>query len=216
MNRGLIFASGALLGSAVGFFIGYKKAYRNMQKNTGTDLYDSENIPGKYLRETSENNEEKTDKESRNREELDSIKEKLTDNWSRTTNYAAAYDLKAEPEARGDDDEGEELENMLGNMDEETMAYLAEREGREPKIISETALGELPPGIDHQCLFYWQYDDTLTTEDDEVIEDVERFIGDSLIKYGFSDDDEKIIFVINYELGTVYEIQKYEKAFHTD
>ena len=217
MNKGLMFSGGALLGSVVGFIIGYRKAFKDFEEGM-ENSEPPKHIPEEYLREHFENSlndAEDDEKEITSREDLDKIKEKLTSNWNGTTNYAAAYDL-----SRNEDSElgGSELHNeeALGGMDEETANFLKEREGKAPKIISETAASGLPAGIDHQCMFYWQYDDTLTTEDDEEIEDVERFLGDALTKYGFSDNEEKTIYVINYELGTVYEIEKIEKAFHTD
>ena len=55
---------------------------------------------------------------------------------------------------------------------------------------------------------YYTEDDLLVTEENEVIEDVQRLIGDALTKYDFAKNDEKVIFVQNFELNTVYEIEK--------
>lgn len=216
MNKGLIFAGGTLLGAITGFFIGYIKAGKDFKQ--GVDEIHSNDIPEKYIRQHIDegNDESEETNELRDRKELDKIKKKLTDNWTQTTNYAAAYNPSKENKNSEDDKSDIQDEETLGGMDEETTNFLKEREGREPKIISETAASGLPAGIDHQCLFYWQYDDTLTTEDDEEIEDVERFLGDALTKYGFSENEEKTIYVINYELGTVYEIEKIERAFHAE
>lgn len=79
---------------------------------------------------------------------------------------------------------------------------------RPPKIISVEAYGDLPAYIDHEVLYFYSYDEMLCDDNEEPVEEPERLIGDALTKYGFIDNDEEIIFVMNYALDTSYEIQK--------
>lgn len=214
MNKGLIFIGGSVIGGIIGFCIGYMKAAKDVNNLFDESYSDNKYIPNEYLRGEESDDNEDTSEERLDRENLESIKEKLTDNWSRTTHYAAAYDMQNDK-----DDVSEEidvLEDDPEGIDTETEEYLRKMKSKAPKIISAEAAGELPPGIDQQCLIYWQYDDTVTTEEKEEILDPERFLGNALTEYGFSDNDEKIIFVINYDLGTLYEVQKFERAFSVE
>ena len=58
------------------------------------------------------------------------------------------------------------------------------------------------------------YNDALTTEDDDLIEVPYDLVGDCLNKYGFTDNDEMVIYVQNFALTTVYEVQKVMAAFN--
>lgn len=82
-----------------------------------------------------------------------------------------------------------------------------------PKIISAEAYSNLPPHIEQETLYLYAYDETLTDENDEPIDEPSVLVGDSLTKYNFIDSDEPVIFVMNYALDTCYEIQKIEASW---
>ncbi len=137
------------------------------------------------------------------------VKEQLTDQHN--VNYSAMYqNLKdlAESEHPRDDEDENYVDEMA--MFEQHQQDLSEH--KEPRIISEEAWSDLPANIDKAVLYYYMYDETLCDENDQPIEDPERLIGDALDRYGFCDSDEKVIFVMNYELSTCYEIQKFETS----
>ena len=154
----------------------------------------------------------------------DSIKEKLTRNYEQTTNYAKMYkgskgksgyyeltdeekeQLNAEAESPTEDD------SMEAQAERATEEHAANMD-RPPKLISEDALGELPGYIDHKVLFFYKLDDILTDEEDNVIDDPDYLLGDCLDKYNFRESEETIIFVRNFALDTVYEVQKVDAAF---
>lgn len=79
-----------------------------------------------------------------------------------------------------------------------------------PRIISPSAIGDsIPEEYDEEELIFWYYDSTLTDEDENLIDDPEILIGDSLYKYGFADTEkEDEIWVANFELEKVYHIVK--------
>lgn len=79
---------------------------------------------------------------------------------------------------------------------------------RPPRIISFQTLGELGNEWEEKTLMYYIENDVLTTEEDVPIEDRELLVGDCLDKYGFVNSDEEIIYVQNFTLNTVYEVQK--------
>ena len=101
-------------------------------------------------------------------------------------------------------------------LDEEEQAmfesHLKER-GRDPRIISFEKMGELDPSYDNQTLFYYMYDETVTDEDGNVIDEPNLLLGKTLGKYGFADNQEKTIYVQNFQLRTVYEVVKEWKTF---
>ena len=88
--------------------------------------------------------------------------------------------------------------------------------GRKPRIISEDSLGEVPAYVDHKILLYYTENDALVDEQDSLIDDPEYLVGDSLDKYDFRNSDEEVIFVRNFDLDAVYEIQKIDGAFGED
>lgn len=82
-----------------------------------------------------------------------------------------------------------------------------------PKIISYETYENLPAYIDHEILYFYAYDEMLCDDNEEPIEEPERLIGDALTKYGFIDNEERIIFVMNYAMDTCYEIQKVDASW---
>lgn len=177
-------------------------------------------------------------------EERKRIKKQLEENYHKTIDYASIYRQKnnnltvAEEEAAeaesqhpvdSDEDEDADGNNIEGDPEEEVedpteeeMAMRVDEErkenaGRPPKIISVDSLGELPTHISHETLFYYVLDETVTDENDNVIDDFERLIGDALWKYNFTDsDDETTIYVRNFDLDTVYEVTKQNSAFYAE
>lgn len=90
------------------------------------------------------------------------------------------------------------------------------KKGRKPRIISVEEAANLPEYIDAMTWFYYATNDVMVDEDEEIIEDPERYIGDALTKYDFANNDEKRIFVMNYELDTCFEIMKILGSYEVD
>lgn len=125
------------------------------------------------------------------------------------TNYRKYYDDPADLEYPTDDDIEDEDVEIAETMNE----WLRRNEGKEPRIISVDAVGDLPAGVDHQILYLYSYDYVVADDNENEVEDYDRLLGNCLEKYNFFESEEKLIFVVNYELCTVYEIQKVEAAF---
>lgn len=62
--------------------------------------------------------------------------------------------------------------------------------------------------FDKQEMFYYTGDSIITTEEGEVINDERYLFGDTLTKYGFKSNDEKMIHVRNGNISTDFEIEK--------
>lgn len=169
-------------------------------------------------------------------EERREIKEKLNRNWEGTTNYAGMYRVKdghteqklaeaqhpLDPEEGycteseehvNDDDSCSDFKERVETPEEEAFEDHQKNKNRLPKIISAEAYGELPAHIDKEVLYFFAQDEMLTDDNEEPVEEPERLVGDSLTKYGFNESDEMIIFVMNYNLDTCYEIQKLDSSW---
>lgn len=104
-------------------------------------------------------------------------------------------------------DEEDEDSQVMSPEEEAHYDHLRNRD-KPPELLSYEKTGELPEYYDHQVWYFYSYNEVMVSEDGEVIEDYERFLGDCLDKFDFIDNDEKLIFVVNYEYATLYEIQK--------
>jgi hypothetical protein len=115
-------------------------------------------------------------------------------------------DPATDPEERWDQEE-EEAKRLYEEGKRESQERAANR-GKPPKIISEADFWNKYPQYDAQTLMYYTEDDVLATEEDEEIFDVGMTVGDALERYGFMDNDESEIFVVNHRIGCRFQIQK--------
>lgn len=128
-----------------------------------------------------------------------------------TTNYVVKdEELLAEGEyPEEDEDEFDGTEEEENEINE---AYQRDRD-RDPRIISFDKMAELDASYENRTLFFYMYDDTVVDEDDNIVDEPHLLLGDCLEKYGFVDNEEKLIFVQNFKLRTVYEVEKVWKSF---
>lgn len=242
MKNILLFVGGLAIGGAAGVFGSMKYFQNKYQKQYEEDhaaLEEYYHRTDEYARGDHEDEEEEfepdvnpsTETNSRpggrmSQEERDVIKAKLNRNWEGTTNYAGMYREKngytegklaeaQHPLDQGEPGEEDPEDEELSTPEEDAFDDHQKNKNRDPKIISADAYSELPAHIDKKVLYLYAYDETVVDEDndDEPIEDPERLIGDALTKYGFIDNDERIIFVMNYSLDTCYEVQKVDASW---
>ena len=90
--------------------------------------------------------------------------------------------------------------------------------GKKPKLITSESFDDGYPHFDKVELEYYTVDDVLVDiSAEEEIADPERIVGDCLDKYGFrTNDEERVIFVRNFNHGTDYEISKVFGRFYSD
>lgn len=235
-NRDIaIFVGGAIAG-AVGGVLGtmgyFKKKYENIANDQILEIekYYSDKIGKNYIREDDaeinpvDDNFSNTGRENGvlSEEERSAIKEKLLDNYARTSNNATNYSQisterfiakreEAENEAQDDEDEPVTMTPEEIADDEHKKNF-----DKPPRIISVDEYSNLPPYIDTQTLYYYFDNMVVTDDNDEVIDDYERLVGDCLDKCDFiNSQDEMLLIVMNYQLDTAYEIQKV-MASYTD
>lgn len=238
----LLFLGGSAVGGAAGV-LGtmsyFKKKYgaiADMEIEEMEKYYTKKNRELVELFEEDEFQEESDLKDEKKSE----IKEKLTRNYEQTTNYANMYKKNKDYEHGTNYDDiykknkvertelmEKDAEREFPTEDEEdenSMEYQARMAtedhkanmNRPPKIISEESLGEIPGYIEHKVLFFYRIDDILTDEEDQIIDDPDYLLGDALDKFNFRESDETTIFVRNFALDTVYEVQKIEGEFEEE
>lgn len=227
--------AGALVGGVAGFLTAYKtleKEYLDRLDERAKELEDYYCSLEQYDREVDNYlNGQEPESKVKGREDgvlskdqRNDIRDKLLRNERETTDYARMYVPKknvesvkgldiedlAESEHPEDDESEEEEDPDMERAFEEHRSNI----GRQPRIISAEAAGELGPEWDEKALLYYYYYGILTTEDGDIIDDEALLVGDTLDKYGFGkNDDEMIIYVQNFAHDTVYEVQKVLSAF---
>lgn len=233
----LLFIGGLVIGGGAGVF-GTKKYFQNKYQKRYEEDHDALE---EYYRRTDEYIRQDTDEEDpedeinppnetnsrpggrMSAEERATVKEKLNRNWEGTTNYAGmyrernGYTERKMVEAQHPLDQGEygEEDPEDGTETPEEIAFNEHQKNKHksPKIISAETYSELPAHIDQEVLYFYSYDEVLCDDNEEPIEEPEKIVGDALTKYGFIDNDERCIFVMNYQLDTCYEIQKIDGSW---
>lgn len=221
----LIFLSGIITGGTIGVLATkgyYKKKFDKMGEEYRSDLDEYYRGVDSYARGITDdddeinpvNNEESRENGPLNQEKRNEIREKLKRNYRETTNYASFYKNKniTDPDDSENNREAEKYEPDP-TPEEEANEEHEQNRHREPRIISYEKLGEIPNHYEEEALYYYTYDEVLTTDEGEVIEEPERLIGDALDKYDFRNNDEESIIVQNFALNKIYEISKFQAAY---
>lgn len=126
-------------------------------------------------------------------------------------------DEKTEHPVDSDEDEMDSETSQRFNSGLDITNNYYKNKNKKPRIISTKELGDLPQSVDECELAYYTESNILVdAENLEPIDNVEFFIGDALTKYGFADNSESYIFVMNYTLNTVYQIIKIRGEFNVN
>lgn len=149
------------------------------------------------------------------------IKEKLRRNREekeKKFNYAGVYaeknELRKASEDRWNEDNDDEVDEDSIEEEEddgaEEAAFIEEQKNRNkpPKIISEDAAANLDENWESEVLTYYIDDEIVADEDDEIVERPDILLGNALDQFDFRNNNEKLIYVANYQLNKVYEVSK--------
>lgn len=229
----IIFLGGLLTGGIGGVFgtkLYFKSKYEKISNDEIEKVREYYFAREQYVEKARRENENVEEKEESREDGVLSpearaeIKEKLRKNreWAekQTINYTAMYE-----ERHGVDPA--DLESPLEDdpISEEEKAFERHQEDKdkEPEIISIEEASNLPAGVESQSLFFYTYDETLTDEDDEVIDDPELILGNDI--WGLlcdttyleerikEDEDGNMMCVMNFAHDTCYEIQIVDDSF---
>ena len=126
-----------------------------------------------------------------------------------THDYSANYQYRkydADPaDSEHPEDDEYDVVDKLGYDRSERL-----NSGKKPKLITQEEYDDAEfDYLDKVVLEYFTEDDILyNTEDDEIVVDREAILGDSMEKFGFTKNNEAVIYVRNYSRGSDYEIHK--------
>lgn len=67
--------------------------------------------------------------------------------------------------------------------------------------------------LSEDSMNYYLFDCVLTDSNNEMIEDPETYLGDIIDEYDFDSEPEDSIYVINYQLDTIYQIMIHPQAY---
>lgn len=216
------FIAGGCVG-AVGSYLYLKKAFDDAQKKIESDVaaYKKDinntykNLMASNMKPTGTN-----EKDSKPKEVKESVTSDMVD-YAKFAKQAEVnhefakqtmddiYGRLAEQEHPEDDEEDTDMD-YNGYSEEEFNQ--AKKVGAGPRIIRAADYGE-DPKLDCKQLIYYTDDDTLATEDDEIVDDISGLIGDALTKYDFINNNEDSIYVRNERRSTDYEIIKVHGSF---
>lgn len=201
MKNYIWFGLGLLTGTAggvLGSMKYFKKKYSEEAEQRISEMEDYSHWTKAYARTSEDEDTEEVDHEERQK----MMKEQRDMEPVKKVDYVSMY-----PNLNKETEEEEET------PEKKTHEEHQKNKNRPPRIISAEESGNLDPHYEYETLVFYAYDEVLVDENDCVIEDPRHLVGDSLEKYDFINSDEEIIFVLNYELTTCYEINKVQAAF---
>jgi hypothetical protein len=86
-----------------------------------------------------------------------------------------------------------------------------------PYVISLEQFNEEMDYHDKLTLTYYQADDTLVDEDEEIISDVEKLIGSyALSNFGVDSEDPEVVYVRNEKLAVDYEVVRIPNGSYSE
>lgn len=139
------------------------------------------------------------------------IKEKLERNWQGTTNYAGIYKSK-HPEQEDDQNEETNIRERITQEHKDTMDL-------PPEVITQLEASNLDERWTIRPLYFWTGNEVVLDDDDNLIEDPERVLGDILKRWIVGEFDSMllqqtdILYVKNYALDVCYEIQEVQEVY---
>lgn len=86
----------------------------------------------------------------------------------------------------------------------------------QPVVITMEEFTDSHTEYEKLSLYYWDEDDTLSDEGEEIIPNIEDFIGDALTHFGEGSNDPDIVYVRNERLGCDYEVVRQHKSFQQE
>ena len=89
-----------------------------------------------------------------------------------------------------------------------------ERDPNTPYVITIEEYTSEHDDFDKIVLTYYQDDDTVTSEDEEMMPDYERYIGgEALLRFGEKTDDPDSVYIRNEKEGVDYEVVRLHKSY---
>lgn len=96
---------------------------------------------------------------------------------------------------------------------EELSAKANEPNKKEPYCISVEQYSDEMDHFDKLTIYFYQKDNTLIDENEEIIVDVESVIGETLKDFGNLSDDPDVVYVRNEKIAIDYEVIRLYKSY---
>lgn len=221
MNKTIIFG---VLSFAAGAITGVLTSKKYFEKRSDLEIEDIKNYYHQQLDYlgiiTAKKYDLSDDDDEINPEKPDisDSQEKIQKNHETTTNYINYTEMYRQKAMEDPNDQSEEefKDQYEGNESEAANEEYAQNRGRRPRIISYEEASNLSAHVGNETLFYYTYSESLVDEHNEEIDEPGLLLGDCLEKFDFIHSDERIIFIMNYDLDVCYEVQKIESEWNPD
>jgi len=234
MNTHGYFLTGAIVGVAIGFGVGYIFC-KKMAKREEIFIEDNKN---KVTEEEDDVSEEF--KRNVDTKKLSEIREKLIKNWDKPPLPVSEEEMaeNTHPVDSDEDEFGTDILEETKDNEEEpsdspftgSIRALEERErdedklkdihhkhqknrSKKPEIVSKEFVEDNEDTFDKEEWIFWVEDGVVTDEDENIIDDYRRFIGNFIDESGFRYNEEDELIIFSHEYATIYEITKYFKKY---
>ena len=207
MKASVAFVSGLVVGAAGGVIFG-ATYMKNKIEEVIEERVDEEvkNFIDDYFARKEEDDEPEEESDISESETYNSLHENLKQNYHKPDPSKIFRDpLMEHPEEP--EEESDILEESPVKKPKE------DDEMKEPRLISEDKFDDGDDTYSKETLYFYQDDDVLTDEDEHELDNELEYLGNTLDKFGFRDNDEQLIHVRNEEKKTDYEVIKVFAAF---
>lgn len=87
-------------------------------------------------------------------------------------------------------------------------------------IISLDEYRDLSPSLDRVTFHYYDEDDTLVDDGDQIVDDITHIIGEALTKFGpeaaaLADGDEDAVYVVNGQMNLAIEVVRLHQSYES-
>lgn len=226
-----------LIGSSIGLLIGFGAGFLFCKKA----VKNHENLIGE-IEDGSEDEEDDVPEELKrgvDNKKLVEIKEKLIRNWDKPP-LSVSEEEMAENMHPVDSDEDEfgiddtdileddkepsdspftgslrPLEAHEKNEDKLKDIHHKHKKNRhmKPEMVSKEFVEDNEDTFDKEEWIFWAEDGVVSDNDENIIDDYRRFIGDFIDETGFRYNEEDELIIFSHEYATIYEITKYFKKY---
>lgn len=167
--------------------------------------------------------------------DLERIKDKIVEELTEDELIELAYnenierDLKEDPQDRihynretGEYEPFEADEEVISTVEDLVQSYISENDEKPhdatdddgPFIVSVDSFQNEYETHSKNTLTYYEADNVLTDDRDEVITDPDEYVGpDALDSFGEGSDDENVVYVRNLKKEADYEVIRDERAY---
>lgn len=121
---------------------------------------------------------------------------------------SAIKKLLAETESPEEDDDVEEV-----GADDPQLT-MESYQNEPPTIINVDEYSALPPYFEFVTYQYYEEDDILMDDQNCIIDDVNRIVGDALVHFGECNPMDDTVYVVNGQMGLAIEIERIHSSYY--